>query len=448
MMHEFGAVAAPAGVGHSGRPDSVALLGRPLPADHAVADRRVPWPYVGARPGPSRHIGIFIYALTGGGAQRRTVTLANAFAARGHRVDLIVVRTAGILKGELSPAVRLVGLDRDFSRVWEMTGRFMRQRGIQTALSIPLLAEYLRSERPDVLLSAASHVNLVALSAWRLAARPLPIVLRASNYPSGNLDLWPMAQRIVRSYMRWLAGRLYPWADAVIAVSDGVADEVARLTGMPRERLTTIYNPVVTPELILKTKAPVDHPWFAPGSPPVVLSAGTLKIQKDYPTLVRAFARVRVTRPARLVILGEGGQRRHLEAMVARLGLGQDVLLPGYVSNPPAWMARASVFVLSSAWEGLPGVLIEALSAGCPVVSTDCPSGPAEILDHGTYGPLVPCHDETALAEAILAVLKAPIDRNRLCARAALFSAEGPPDRYLEVLERCIRRWGETRKRC
>jgi glycosyltransferase involved in cell wall biosynthesis len=227
---------------------------------------------------------------------------------------------------------------------------------------------------------------------------------------------------------------VYPWADAVIAVSDGVAEQVASLTGMPRERITTIYNPVVTPELLWRSREPVDHPWLAPGQPPVVLGVGKLKIQKGFRTLIRAFARVRAARPARLVILGEGARRRTLEALVDELGLREDVALPGYVENPWAWMSRASVFALSSRWEGLPGALIEAMACGCPVVSTDCPSGPAEILEGGVYGPLVPVGDAGALARAILELLDAPPDPARLRARAAAFCVDPALERYLEVL--------------
>ncbi len=414
---------------------------RPEPAARMAKAAQAPAPRinVAAKPRPTRHIAIFTYALTWGGAQRRTVTLANSFAERGHRVDLVVIRSQGALNHELSPAVRLVGLDRH--PIAGLAARVTTQRGAQTFSCIPALARYLRRERPDVLLSSASHVNLVALLGWRLAWRPMPIVLRASNFPAGNLKMWPPVQRTIRRYLRWLAARLYPWADAVIAVSDGVADEVSRLTGMKRSRLTTIYNPVVTSELIRNSKAPVDHPWFAPGSPPVILSAGRLTIQKDYPTLLRAFARVRTAAPARLIILGEGTQRKKLEAMAERLGIESDVLLPGFVDNTVAWMARASVFVLSSAWEGLPGVVIEALAAGCPVVSTDCPCGPSEILDNGSYGLLVPCHDHKALADAILNALAAQPDRNRLRSRAMEFSSDGPPHRYLRILEGCILRW-------
>lgn len=382
----------------------------------------------------TRHIAVFIYALSSGGAQRRTLTLVNAFAERGHRVDLVVVRGDAPLVSRLSAAVQLVALDACPRGLLSFACRHVSQRGVQTLASIPALAGYLRSARPDVIMSAASHVNLVSVLARRLARVEIPLVLRASNHPTGNPRLWPVAQRPVRLFLRWVASRIYPWADAIIAVSAGVAEELVSLTAIPRERITIIYNPTFTPDIAQKARAAVDHPWFAPGSPPVILGAGKLKIQKDFPVLIRAFARVRRLRPARLVILGEGAQRGRLEALAGKLGVADDVALPGYVDNPFAWMRSASAFVLCSAWEGLPGVLIEAMACGCPVASTDCPSGPAEILDGGTYGPLVPVADDEALADAIVSVLDEPVDVEILRRRAATFAVAPAVDRYLEVL--------------
>jgi glycosyltransferase involved in cell wall biosynthesis len=216
-----------------------------------------------------------------------------------------------------------------------------------------------------------------------------------------------------------------------------VAQDLSTATGIPRERISTIYNPVVPPELLTRAKAPLEHPWFEPDSPPVLLGVGRLSAQKDFPTLLRAFARVRRLRPARLIILGEGkrpGYRPELLALARELGVGEDVQLPGFAENPYAYMARASVFVMSSAWEGLPSVLVEALACGCPVVSTDCPSGPREILQGGRYGRLVPVGDAEALAKAILATLDAPPDGEMLRTRGAEFSVGASTQRYLDVL--------------
>ena len=150
---------------------------------------------------------------------------------------------------------------------------------------------------------------------------------------------------------------------------------------------------------------PFDHPWFAPGAPPVILGAGRLTEQKDFPTLIRAFALVRKKHPARLMILGEGEERSKLETLVQELGLEKEVSLPGFVDNPYKYMKRAAVFVLSSRWEGFPNVLVEAMALGTPVVSTDCPNGPAEILENGKWGELVPVGETQSLASAVLRTL-------------------------------------------
>jgi glycosyltransferase involved in cell wall biosynthesis len=220
----------------------------------------------------------------------------------------------------------------------------------------------------------------------------------------------------------------------VIAVSQGVAEDLARVLAPPRPPIVAIANPLPIAEIEEKARAPLAHPWLEPGAPPLLLAVGKLKLQKDYPTLLRAFARVRARRPARLLILGEGEQRRPLERLARELGVAQDVALPGFAENPWAWMARASLLALSSAWEGFSNVVAEALACGCPVVSTDCPSGPAEVLDHGAYGMLVPVGDDRALAEALLETLEKPRDPERLRARASTFSVDTAVDRYLEVL--------------
>lgn len=381
--------------------------------------------------GGSSHIAVFIYALTGGGAQRRTLTLVQEFATRGHRVDLVVVHSRGSLTGLLPSSVRLVSLEEGWSRLLPAVIRCTGHRGIQTLASTGALARYLRRERPDVLLSAASHVNLIAAWAHRVARVPVRLVLRASNHPSANVRLVPPFQRLIRLTLQWLARRTYPLADAVIAVSNGVADDVARVTGVARASIVTVYSPVVGRWTAQQIAAPLDHPWFAADAPPVVLGAGRLVLQKDFSTLLRAFARVRARRPARLIILGEGGQRQQLEASARSLGIATDVLFPGYVKNPFPWMARAAVFVLSSAWEGLPGVLIEALACGCRIVSTDCPSGPTEILDGGRFGELVPVGDDRAMADAIL---KGLAGRAHARAPVTAFSTNAAVERYLSVL--------------
>jgi len=336
--------------------------------------------------GSPRRLAIFLPGLLGGGAERIMLNLAQGFAGRGYAVDLVLAQAEGPLMDQVPESVRLVELNTT------------HRRARRTLAGLPALVRYLRREEPDGLLSALNRANLAAVWAWHLARVPGRVVISEHNtfsvkfQESSGWRTWLMRQ-MMRSF--------YPWADAVTAVSAGVADDLAQELGMPRERIEVIYNPVVTPELRTKAQAPLDHPWFQPGQPPVLLAVGRLTVQKDFPTLIRAFAQVRKTRPVRLLILGEGQDRSGLEALATELGLKEDVSLPGFVENPYAYMARASVFVLSSRWEGLPTVLIEALCCGARLVATDCPSGPREILRDGQYGKLVSVGDVTALAHAI-----------------------------------------------
>jgi glycosyltransferase involved in cell wall biosynthesis len=207
-----------------------------------------------------------------------------------------------------------------------------------------------------------------------------------------------------------LVRRFYPWADYVVGVSEGVTEDLARFVTLPADKLRVISNPIVASDIGELAGAPVDTDWFD-SDEPVFVAAGRLQPQKDFPTLLRAFAHVRSTRPARLVILGEGPERSTLEALVEELELTADVALPGVLANPYAYMARSTAFILSSKWEGLPTVLIEAMSCGAPVIATDCPSGPREILSGGRYGTLVPVGDVAALARAMNAALDGDLPR-------------------------------------
>jgi glycosyltransferase involved in cell wall biosynthesis len=373
------------------------------------------------------HLALFLSGLAGGGAQRRMLLLARGFAARGCRVDVVVARAEGPYRPAIPRSARLVALD---SRVARLPG-IRTKRGLWVLATTFALAAYLARERPQVVLSTSAPANLASLGARALARSPTRVVV------SANLNLSAATgprQRFWGPALRALARRAYRRADGVIAVSQGVADDLARLLAPSGPPIVAITNPVPIAEIEEKSRALLSHPWLEPSAPPILLGVGKLKLQKDFPTLIRAFARVRAQRPARLMILGEGEERRRLERLVRELGVAKDVALPGFAENPWAWMARASVFALSSAWEGFSNVVAEALACGCPVVSTDCPSGPAEILDHGNYGMLVPVGDDRALADALLETLEKPRHPARLRARAAQFSVETAVDRYLDVL--------------
>ncbi|CUU35553.1 Glycosyltransferase involved in cell wall bisynthesis [Armatimonadetes bacterium GXS] len=327
----------------------------------------------------------FMPHLRGGGAERVAVNLARAFTERGHRAQMALSQAEGPYLKDLPPSVRVIDL-----------------RAPRTLSAIPRFALHLRQERPDAILAFMLYHNLGALFARWLARAPARVVLTEHNTLtlSQQDDPNPIA-RWMPTLMRWF----YPMSDAIVAVSQGVAQDLARYTGIPIEQIRVVYNPVITPLLYRLRDEPTAHPWLEDPSVPVVLAVGRLTRQKGFDILLDAFHRVAQVRPARLLILGEGEDRPLLEAKIARLGLQSVVQMPGFVQNPYAFMRRASVFVLSSRWEGLPTVLIEALACGCPVVSTDCPSGPREILGNGRYGHLVPVGDVDALANAILEVL-------------------------------------------
>jgi glycosyltransferase involved in cell wall biosynthesis len=307
------------------------------------------------------------------------VVLANAFATRNVPVDLVLASARGELLDLVSPAVRVVDLGAS-----------------RTLLALPRLVAYLRKNRPLALLSTLSHANVVALIARRVSGVASRLVVREAC-TRAEVE----AGRTVVRLMRWT----YPWADRVITISDGVGTDLTRAIGLPADRMTTIYNPAISADILEKSRVPLDHPWFSPGEPPVLLGVGRLTAQKDFGTLIHAFARVRAHRVARLVILGEGGERAQLEALVRSLRLEADVAMPGFVKNPYPYMRAAALFALTSRWEGFGNVLVEAMGCGIPVVSTDCPSGPSEILEHGRWGALVPVGDAGALATAIDAAL-------------------------------------------
>ena len=238
---------------------------------------------------------------------------------------------------------------------------------------------------------------------------------------------------------RKLYSILFPKADHIVAVSDGVVDNLAAMLKIPRENMSRIYNPVVTSEIPKLARVDPEHPWMSDGGPPVILSVGRLARVKDFPTLLRAFREITRRRSVRLIILGEGSWRRRLEHMVRRLGLEAIVSMPGWISNPYAFMSRASVLVLSSKREGLGNVLIEAMACGCPCVSTNCPSGPSEILENGRFGPLVPVGSESALANAIERVLDFPPNQSTLQSRAKHFSLGAAINQYERIAVELVR---------
>ncbi len=355
-------------------------------------------------------LALFLPSLIGGGAERVMVSLANTFAARGHSIDLVLASATGPYIDDVVPAVRIVDL-----------------KSSRVLTSIPKLARYIRETQPSSILSGIYHANLAAILARQISGRRERLIISEHN------SLEPLSKSRTGAIALYLMRRLYPRADGISAVSSGVAEDLQSYLGLPKESVRVVYNPVVTSQLSARAKEPLHHEWTQPGAPPIILGVGRLSRQKNFEMLVRSFAAIADTMDARLVILGEGELRPALEDQIRTLGLEDRVLMPGFVANPYQWMAHARVFALSSRWEGLPGVLIEAMACGASVVATDCRNGPREILEDGKYGRLVPVDDDDAMAKALALSLKAPTPPETH-ARALTFNPDASADAYAELL--------------
>ena len=331
-------------------------------------------------------ISIFLPSLHGGGAERAMVNFAREISGRGWRVDLVVANAVGALRPLVPESVRLVDL--------------RAQRMLSAA---PRLVRYLRRERPQALFATITHANITAAIAARMSRCAGPLVLRQSNAPMAECK-----DSLGRRLAHFLLPRTYLLSDRVIAVSQGVADQLTQMDSALARKITVLPTPVLSSDIVGQGEEEPGHSWLAPGEPPVVLAAGRLMQHKGFETLLEAFLLVRRSRPARLIIIGEGIYRPQLEKKIAALGLERQVDLPGFKRNPFAFMNRAGCFVLASEYEGLPNVLIQAMAFGTPVVSTDCESGPCEILEGGRLGKLVPIGDARAMAQAISESLDLP----------------------------------------
>ena len=339
-----------------------------------------------------QHVALFHPCLIHGGIPRVFADLAFGFLQAGLAVDMVQATGDGDFRGQLPSGVRVIDLNA---------------RRALTSL-VPLV-RYLRQERPDVIISGAVQTNIVAAWARRAANVQTRLVLTEHSMLSAVIESAPRLSTSVRTRISpFFIRRFYPWADALVAVSKGAAEDLSAVADIPLTKIRIIHNPVVSPELFVRAAESLEHPWFGDGEPPVVLAVGRLDYFKDYPTLLRAFAQLRKTTRGRLLVLGEGDQRGALESIIRELGLEADVALPGNVSNPLPFMKRAAVFALSSSSESFGNVLVEALATGAAVVATDCRFGPREILADGAYGTLVPVGDADALAHAIKNALSKP----------------------------------------
>ena len=405
------------------------------------------------------HVGFVLPSLYGGGAERHTLHLAQWLIERGHRADLVVPCFAGDYRAAIPRGVRLYRgrlphTDRRFLREVQRSGAAVTALGVNPVsvawiglvlgrkhlgvqvrrkrslyASVHILNRYLCEARPHVLVSALPSADAAAVCAAELTDRAVPVVVTVHNVPTDYAPEWLEAART-----------LYPLADAVVAVSRGVAESVRRSLGLDAERVRTIYIPIPADSIRRLAQAEVTHPWFADGEPPVVLCVGREAPQKDHPTLVEAFGLARREVDSRLVILGKlsAPYRARLKSLARGLGVEGDLGFLDFDENPYRYMRRAGLLALSSRWEGMPAVIIEALACGTPVVSTDAPYGPREIL--AGWGDLPPVGDAPALAQALVATLRgARPTAEALRARAADFSPEKAANAYLALFEKLVR---------
>ena len=404
---------------------------------------------------PAGHrVAILTPSLAGQGAERKALYIGAGLLERGHDVDILLQRLICHYPDEVPNQARIffmsgcsdartqANLERVVSTPRPLVPDPLPWRvrypriGMATRLpreQLPLLvstrlprwaagiAAYLDREQPRALLAMNVLAVTAATMAMHLTHRPVRVVATLHE-PLKNGRLLHRARCS------------YPYADSFVGVSHGVSTEFAKISGLTRCRLHVIYNPVVSEYLTQKALEPADHPWVDRPGAPVILAIGKLIKRKDFSSLLVAFARLLNRRPARLIVLGEGRLRQNLLSLAEKLGITEHVDFPGFVENPYAFLARADLFVLSSRNEALPTVLIEAMACCCPVVSTDCPFGPREILEEGRLGALVPVGDSEALAAAMARALDKPPQRDALRERASFFSTERAVDRYEELL--------------
>ncbi|SDA32283.1 glycosyltransferase [Sphingomonas sp. NFR15] len=361
-------------------------------------------------------IAFFYEGLRPGGVEHMIANLSHALIARGHELTLILAGAPGPNDYPVAPGVTI---------------HWLRHPANSARGTIPALARLLRAGRYDIVLSAMPQFNNAAVIARLLSGtRARNVLTERTNPQADHARLAGWKQKA------WHKAAIFTYrrADAIVAVSHGLADSLARFARLERERIDVIYNPAHRPPVDGATAA---HPWTRDGAGPVIVAAGRLVEQKDFATLLRALA-LSGQRGLRAVIFGDGPLRAELEALAATLGVAGRVALPGFVLDITPSIAAAGFFVLSSAWEGFGNVLVEALGAGASIVTTDCPDGPREIVAGGRFGALVPVGDVAAMAQAIDAMLRAPAPRDRQIARARDFSVETACDRYEAVFRRVL----------
>lgn len=361
----------------------------------------------------NKKIAFYLPSLEYGGAERVVVTLVNGIAKRGYKIELVLSNAVGPYLKEVDSLVKVIDLNNS-----------------RSLFSIFGLIKYLNLYKPDVLISALDNANIISVLAKSIAGLSTKLLITQHSTLSSEKQY---DKSIKGSIVRKLMLLLYARADVVIGVSEGVSKDLKKQLGV-KLNLVTIYNPIVDDRIQSMQKEEVSCSWFDEGEPPVIMSAGRLTEAKDFELLINAFAEIRKNRICRLIIVGDGILKSKLIQLSVQLEIEKDVLITGYQSNPFKWMKQCSVFVVSSRWEGLSNVLIEAMACGRKIVSTDCPNGPSEILEGGKWGMLVPVGDIGALVTAIEETLDSNPSVN-VVERANFFSVEKSVDQYLKIMD-------------
>ncbi|MGA1410274.1 MAG: glycosyltransferase [Prochlorotrichaceae cyanobacterium] len=344
-------------------------------------------------------ITILMRWLRGGGAERVCASVANQLASCGYQVDLVLFKAEGEYLETLHPKINVI--DLALTAVTVRTGRQLPS-SLQSLRAIFKIIDYIKKCNPKIILASTHYVNEVAiLSKFFVKNPPRVIVAEHTHVSTESKYAEPISARLIPFSIKLF----YPFANKIIAVSQGVADDLNHHL-MFKRNISVVYNPVINPQLYEQSEQVVKHPWFQQKDRPVLVAAGRFVCQKDFLTLIKAFAKVLERQKAYLVLLGDGVEKKKIIALVKSLKLEKYVLMTGFIPNPYSYLKQADLFVSSSRWEGLPTTIIEALALNIPVVATDCPSGPAEILKKGEYGYLVPVGDEFALASAIVLALR------------------------------------------
>ncbi|MCG5502172.1 MULTISPECIES: glycosyltransferase [Ectothiorhodospira] len=360
-------------------------------------------------------VAIFAPYFDNGGVERMLVNLACGLSKRGIPVDFIVNHSHSEFLKDLTEPIKLIKLQEK-----------------NKIKIIKSFTKYIINTQPKAILSAKEDCDIIATHAWKRSGKQSKLYIRAVV----NTTQQMMYRNIIRRYWSaWISRTIYRNADGIIAVSRGVADDIYKISKPNIERIHVAPNPVITSDLFKKAQEELDHPWLTNHDKPVILGAGRLGRQKNFSMLISAFANARAKRPMRLIILGDGRRRERLLKQAEELGIANDVFLPGFVKNPYAWISRADLFVLSSLWEGSPNVLTEAMALGIPVISTDCPSGPSELLGNGKYGMLIPINDIDYMSHAIINTLDKPIKAEDLQKAVENYTLENSVNNYMRIMK-------------